>query len=94
MRYELFVGTGPLSLKSHYPPPLAEPYRILFKSPYFPANNSDSIAMHFLRSHFNKIILTHSSQIICIDYHAKTLTESEARFFLKLSPLITSWSYF
>ena len=56
MRYESFVGTGPLSLKSHLLPPLAEPYRILFKSPYFLANNSDIIGMHFLRSHFNEFI--------------------------------------
>ena len=56
MRYKLFVGTGPLSLKSHLPTPLAEPYRILFKLPYFPANNSDIIAMHFFRSYFDEII--------------------------------------
>ena len=56
MRYKSFVGIGPLSLKSHLPPPLAESYRILFKSPYFPANNSDIFGMHFLRSHFNETI--------------------------------------
>ena len=42
-----------------------------------------------------KSFLTHLGQIICIDYHEKTLIKSEARFFLlKLFPLITSWSYF
>ena len=46
----------PLSLKSHPWPPLAELYRMLFKSPYILANNSDIIAMQFLRSHFNEII--------------------------------------
>ena len=56
MRYESFVGTGPLSIKSHKPPPLAEPYRISLKLPYFPANNIDIMAMLFLRSHFNEII--------------------------------------
>ena len=50
------MGTGPLSLKLHLLPPLAEPYRILLKLLYFPANNSDIIVMHFLSSHFNEII--------------------------------------
>ena len=72
------VGKGPLSLKSHKPPPLAEPYRILLKSLYFPANNSDIII--FLKFAF----LTHLGQIICMDYHEKTLTKSDARFFAQV----------
>ena len=56
MRYKSFVGTGSLSLKSHQPPPIAEPYRILLNSLYFPANNSDIIVMYFLKFSFNEII--------------------------------------
>ena len=46
----------PTFFKVALTPPLAEPYKILFKSPYFPASNSDIIVMHFLRSYFNEII--------------------------------------
>ena len=86
MRYiRVILGTGPFSLKSHYPPPLAEPYRILFESPYFPANNSGIIAMNFFKDLILiKSFLTHLSQIICMDYHEKTLTKSEAICFAQV----------
>ena len=31
-----------------------------------------------------KLFLTHLGQIICIDYHEKTLTKSKARFFAQI----------
>ena len=31
-----------------------------------------------------KSFLTHLNQIICMDYHEKTLTKSEARFFAQV----------
>ena len=33
-----------------------------------------------------KSFLTHLGQIICTDYHEKTLTKSEARFFAQVVP--------
>ena len=80
-----FVGTGPLSLKSNQPPPLAEPYRILLKLLYFPANNSDIIVMHFSKVLIlMKSFLTHLGQIICMDYHEKAFTKWGARFFAQV----------
>ena len=55
---------------------------MLFNSPYFPANNSDIIAMHFLRYLFNEIVPdTFEPDNICMDYYEKTCTKLEARNF-------------
>ena len=50
MRYESFIWKRSTFFKIT----LAEPHRILFKSPYSPANNH--CGAFFLRSHFNEII--------------------------------------
>ena len=56
----------------------------------FPANNRDIIAMHFFGVlNLLKSFVTHFFNMICMDYCEKILTKTEARFLLKLSPLIT-----
>ena len=53
----------------------------------FPANNSDIIVMHFSKVLILMIsFLTHLGQIICMDYHEKPLSKSEARFFAQVVP--------
>ena len=60
-------------------------YKNFGKQLYFPANNSAIIVMHFLKVLIlMKSFLTHLGQIICMDYHEKTLTKSEARFFAQV----------
>ena len=85
----------PTFFKIELTPSPAETYRMLFKLPYFPVNSRDTIVMHFFKVlDLMKSCLTHFVHIICMGYHEKILTKSEARFLLKLSPLITSWSSF
>ena len=85
MRYESFCKYRPTFFKIALTPPLAGPYRILLKSLYFPANNGDIIVVHFFKVLILiKSFLTHLGQIICMNYHEKTLTKSEARFFAQV----------
>ena len=87
MRYESFCRYRPTFFKIALNPPLAEPYRILLKSPYLPANNSDIIVMHFFKVLILiKSFLTHLGQIICMDFHEKPVRKSEARFFAQVVP--------
>ena len=75
MRYESFCRYRSTFFKIALPPTLAETYRVLFKSPYFPANNSDIIAMLFFKFSFLTHLGRDLGQLICMDYHEKALTK-------------------